>query len=206
MTDKPIALEDRERDGARLYSPSAERNKGVVSAWLSDALPPDARVLEVGSGTGEHGAALGARRPDIVWQYSDPDEMSRASQAAWARDGWPEPLALDLMRPDWAAGLPRFDALFSANMIHIAPIEATKGLAAGAAALSDMVVLYGPFLFGENSAPSNLEFDASLKRRDPRWGVREFEFVKHIFEVEGFTRVERFDMPRNNCVVRLSRP
>lgn len=206
MTNKPIALEDREQDGAKLFSPSAGRNKDVIADWLADALPKGASVLEVGSGTGEHGAALGDRRSDVLWQYSDPDAASRASEAAWAKEGWPEPLDLDLRNQDWAEGLGRFNAVYSANMIHIAPIEAAHGLAKGAAALTDMVIFYGPFLFGDDSAPSNLDFDASLKQRDPRWGVREFELVKHIFENVGFTEAERHEMPRNNHIVRLSRP
>ncbi|WP_298913656.1 DUF938 domain-containing protein [uncultured Algimonas sp.] len=205
MTDKPIALENRAQEGNRLFSPSAGRNKAVIADWLAAQLPPAARVLEAGSGTGEHGAALGERRPDITWQYSDPDAASRASQEAWAREGWPKPLALDLAQEAWWSGLGRFDAVFCANMIHIAPIEAAQGLAAGAAQLTDTVMLYGPFLFGGDSAPSNLEFDASLKRRDPRWGVREWESVKHIFRNAGFNRAERHDMPRNNHIVRLSR-
>lgn len=205
MTDKPIALENRDCDGDRMYSPSAGRNKAVIAERLAELLPIDARVLEVGSGTGEHGAALGGLRPDVVWQYSDPDAASRKSQSAWARPGWPEPLALDLTQTDWFRELKPQTAVFSANMIHIAPLEAAIGLAKGAAALTDEVILYGPFLFGADSAPSNLDFDASLKHRDPRWGVRELQTVKHIFEDVGFNRVKRFDMPRNNHIVRLSR-
>lgn len=205
MTEKPIALEDRGRDGDRLFSPSAGRNKHLIAAWLAEHLSNKARILEVGSGTGEHGAALGTVCPDVIWQYSDPDANSRASQSAWKQDNWPEPLALDLTVPDWAAPLGSFDAIYSANMIHIAPIEAAVGLARGAAQLTDTVFLYGPFLFGERSAASNIDFDASLKRRDMRWGVREFADVKHIFENEGFKQSERFDMPRNNHIVRLSK-
>jgi hypothetical protein len=205
MTDKPIALEDRGQDGDRLFSPSAGRNKAVIAAWLAENLPVSATVLEVGSGTGEHGAALGALRSDVMWQYSDPDTQSRASQSAWRMDHWPDPLALDLTAHDWAAQLGRYDTIYSANMIHIAPIEALEGLARGAGVLTDTVVLYGPFLFGEESAPSNLEFNASLKRRDPRWGVRELENVKHIFGNAGFNQVQSLDMPRNNFIVRLSR-
>ena len=74
----PIALEARDRDGARLFSPSAGRNKVIIAEWLAERLPLSASVLEVGSGTGEHGAALGALRSDVVWQYSDPDAASRA--------------------------------------------------------------------------------------------------------------------------------
>lgn len=205
MNDRPIALEDRDRDGDRLFSPSAGRNKAVIAARLSDWLPDAATVLEVGSGTGEHGAALGDLRTDVIWQYSDPDPASRRSQNAWAHEGWPAALALDLTQSDWWQDLGRYDAVFSANMIHIAPIEAAHGLAQGASECSDMVIIYGPFLFGEASAPSNLDFDASLKRRDPRWGVRDLQLVKYIFEDVGFSRLESFDMPRNNHLVRLSR-
>lgn len=205
MTNNPIALEYRDRNGNRLFSPSAGRNKIVIADWLSGQLPPSARVLELGSGTGEHGAALGDQRPDVIWQYSDPDQASRASQAVWARNTWPDPLSIDLMTENWAANLGAFDAVFSANMIHIAPIEAAKGLAAGAANLTDTVILYGPFLFGHESVASNLDFDTSLKRRDPRWGVRELDLVKHIFEGAGFSSVQSFGMPRNNHIVRLSK-
>lgn len=201
----PIALEMRDRDGARLFSPSAGRNKMIIAEWLAERLPSGASVLEVGSGTGEHGAALGALRSDVVWQYSDPDAASRASQFAWKHDSWPDPLALDLTRDDWAASLGTYDAVFSANMIHIAPIEAAIGLAKGASHLTETVFLYGPFLFGAQSAASNLEFDASLKERNPAWGVRDFMNVKHIFENEGFKQGQRFDMPRNNHIVRLSK-
>jgi hypothetical protein len=205
MIKKPIALEDRDHDGERLFSPSAGRNKAIIASWLADYLPTDARILEVGSGTGEHGAALGDVRPDVIWQYSDPDTKSRASQSAWKRDCWPEPLAIDLTVRDWTELLGEYDAIYSANMIHIAPIEAAIGLAKGAARITEIVFLYGPFLFGDQTAPSNLEFDASLKRRDMRWGVRDFADVKHIFENEGFKHCERFDMPRNNHIVRLSK-
>lgn len=205
MTDNPIALEDRDRDGDRLFSPSAGRNKAVIAEWLAGDLPINANVLEVGSGTGEHGAALGARRSDVVWQYSDPDAQSRVSQLAWKLAHWPDPLALDLTAADWPRPLDRYDAIYSANMIHIAPIEALEGLARCASVLTDTVILYGPFLFGEQSAPSNLEFNASLKHRDPRWGVRELENVKHIFGNAGFNQVQSLDMPRNNFIVRLSR-
>lgn len=206
MTDQPIALEDRDRDGNRLFSPSAGRNKVIIANWLSDNLPKNARVLELGSGTGEHGAALGERRSDVVWQYSDPDRASRTSQMAWSHPEWPGPLNIDLTQTGWHERLGAYEALFSANMIHIAPVAALKGLALGAAKLTDNVVLYGPFLFGDDSAPSNLEFDASLKRRNVEWGVREFDFVKHIFENTGFKEVQRFDMPRNNYIVRVSKP
>lgn len=206
MPDKPIALEDRDSEGDKLYSPSAGRNKDVISQWLGRLLPQNASILELGSGTGEHGATLGDVRPDILWQYSDPDLSSRKSQLAWAKPDWPDPLNIDLLKIDWAESLKPYDVIFSANMIHIAPIEVCQNFAIGASNLTDTVILYGPFLFGAESVPSNLDFDASLKRRDSRWGVREIDFVKHIFENAGFKRSECFEMPRNNHIVRFSKP
>lgn len=205
MTKKPIALENRAKDGAKLFSPSAGRNKDVIADCLSQHLPRGAKVLEVGSGTGEHGAALGARRADVIWQYSDPDGTSRASQSAWSKPEWPAPLDLSVTTDGWWDSLGPYDAIFSANMIHIAPWEATLGLATGAYHCADQVILYGPFLTGETSAPSNQEFDQSLKRRDPRWGVRDLNVVKDIFAKVGLNRAQCFTMPKNNLIVVLSK-
>jgi hypothetical protein len=205
MTRLPIALENRNQDGAKLFSPSAGRNKAVIAEALAPRLPQDATILEVGSGTGEHGAAIGALRPDISWQYSDPDEKSRLSQQAWALPHWPAPLTLDMCADQWWADLPSCNAMFSANMIHIAPVEALLGLAKGAGQLTGVIFLYGPFLLEADSAPSNQEFDRSLKSRNPQWGVRELAFVKHIFGEGGFNLAESLTMPRNNLLLEFRR-
>jgi len=199
----PIALEERDSQDGRLFSPSAGRNQNVIAEELSRFLPKNARVLEIASGTGEHGVAVLKQRSDIAWQFSDPDPDSRKSQLAWINyEGLnlPDPLNID-MTFDWAAKLSTVDAIFCANMIHIAPIEALEGLAKSAAEIvksEGAVRLYGPFLFGETSAPSNMEFDKSLKSRNMAWGVRESEFVKHIFALNGFNRSELRPMPKNN--------
>ena len=205
MTDRPIALETRVEEGDRMFSPSAGRNKTDIADTLAGVLPRHAQVLEVGSGTGEHGAALADVRPDVHWQYSDPDVRSRRSQRAWASPTWPDPLELSVTSPNWSRDLPRYDVIFSANMIHIAPWDATLGLAVGAFERADTVIFYGPFLTGTSTAPSNLEFDQSLKRRNPAWGVRKLSTVKDIFAKLGFSESETISMPRNNLIVRLSK-
>ncbi len=212
MSETPTALEARQSDKGRLFSPSAGRNKADISKALSNCLPMGAAVLEIGSGTGEHGIETVALRPDVIWQFSDPDSASRVSQAAWAAHSahdFPEPLNLDMSDPVSCSQLTRkYDVIFSANMIHIAPISAVYGLAELAAqVLNDVgsVVLYGPFLRGEATAPSNLDFDASLKRRNPEWGVRDLEAVKHIFAKRGLKDVTLSDMPKNNFVLEMSR-
>ena len=212
MSKPPIALEARQSDKKRLFSPSAGRNKADIALALSKTLPIGATVLEVGSGTGEHGIESVARRPDLTWQFSDPDQASRDSQAAWAAyapQAFAEPLNLDMSDPKSAAQITsKYDVIFSANMIHIAPISALYGLAdLSARSLNDggAMIFYGPFLMGEASAPSNLEFDVSLKRRNPEWGVRDLEAVKHIFAKRGLNSVTRSDMPKNNFLLEMSR-
>ena len=222
MSDTPpnynntVALEDRDNVDGRLFSPSAGRNKAVIAQNLAQLLPQKAKVLEIASGTGEHGAALVSQRPDILWQYSDPDPQSRDSQTAWAAHISPDatkagllpPMNLDMCAADWTKPLEKFDAIFSANMIHIAPWEAALGLAAGAEkilSVSGTVWLYGPFLDGEATAPSNLAFDASLKSRNSAWGVRSIDSVKHIFAKHGFNQHSRRDLPKNNLLLGFSR-
>lgn len=212
MTKDPVALEKRRSEDGRLFSPSAGRNKADIASALSEMLPKQASVLEIGSGTGQHGIETVMGRSDVRWQFSDPDPISRASQSAWIShvglDIAP-PLNLNMSdaksRESVSTG---YDAVFSANMIHIAPISALEGLADLASKVLDdegEMILYGPFLFEKDSVPSNLEFDASLRRRNSSWGVREIEFVKHIFAKKGFNIAKLRDMPKNNFLLGLSR-
>ena len=212
MSKPPIALEARDENGGRLFSPSAGRNKAVIAEGLSELLPEKASVLEIGGGTGEHGIETLTARPDLDWQFSDPDPASRLSQAAWASHlGFKvnAPLNLDMSDIQSRAQIKQsYDAIFSANMIHIAPVSALHGLAdlaSRAIKEEGQMILYGPFLFGKDSAPSNVDFDASLKRRNSAWGVREIDFVKHIFAKKGFNVAKLRDMPKNNFFLGMSR-
>lgn len=212
MSKPPTALEARQSDEGRLFSPSAGRNKADIAAALSEVLPTAASVLEIGSGTGEHGIEVVNLRPDLNWQFSDPDALSRISQAAWAAHvahDFSAPLELDMSDDNSRAQITtRYDVIYSANMIHIAPISALHGLAELAARAvneTGLMILYGPFLMGAASAPSNLDFDASLKRRNPEWGVRDIDLVKHIFAKHGFNSAARRGMPKNNFLLEMSR-
>ncbi len=212
MTKFPIHLEARKSNGQRKLSPTAARNKMPIAKAMLPFIPDQARILEIAAGTGEHALHMCQMRPDIFWQPSDPDVASRESQAAWGedcRDQIASPLDIDLLKPEWAlpfAGAikPEFEAIFCANMIHIAPWEATLALAEGAQIIlrkGGRVILYGPFLEGETTAPSNLAFDNTLKMRNPAWGVRDLKSVKHIFADAGFNVLARIEMPKDNRVI-----
>jgi len=201
---QPIHLENRNVTGARLFSPTAGRNKHAIGEVLANHLPAKSRVLEIASGSGEHGVHLCGLRSDITWQPSDPDETSRASQNDWAKDRPKQILAalpVNTMDMNWWTGLSDFEGIFCANMIHIAPWAAACGLAEGAKHVlkqTGHVFLYGPFLEGDKTASSNLKFNETLLNRNPEWGVRKLSAVKHIFSEQGFNLQARIVMPKEN--------
>ncbi|MEL6568879.1 MAG: DUF938 domain-containing protein [Pseudomonadota bacterium] len=212
-TGKPVALEARaeEADGRR-FSPSIARNRDVVRNTFLDHMPRAGHVLEIASGTGEHGAYIASACPELTWQYSDIDAESRASQAAWCEVSRETarllaPVILDTTQSDWASSGAHFpvDAIFCANMIHIAPFAATEGLLAGAGRhlrSGGRLMLYGPFSRNGEIAPSNARFSEDLKRRDPSWGVRDLDkALVPIAKTTGLDLRTVVDMPANNLSV-----
>jgi SAM-dependent methyltransferase len=191
-------------------APAADRNKEPILAVLRTALPDSGLVLEVASGTGQHIVHFARALPGLAWQPSDPDAGARASIAAHvdrSRLGnIRPPVALDAAGEDWP--LARADAIVCINMIHIAPWAACKGLMAGAGRLlpsGGILYLYGPFRRdGRHTAPSNEAFDASLRARDPSWGVRDLEDVTRLAGARGFALEDTVAMPANNLSVIFS--
>ena len=203
----PIHLENRELVGKRLVSPTSVRNCPPIGVQLKEILPVNAHVLEIASGTGQHGHHMCGLRSDIVWQPTDIDAESMDSQAAYALD-FPgqmlTPLRIDVTVENWWAELPEINAIFCANMIHIAPWQAAEGLVKGAGVLlknGGKMCLYGPFLTKEGNAESNLQFDTNLRARNPEWGVRSLDSVKHIFADNGLNLAAMIEMPRNNSLL-----
>lgn len=213
MADKPpVALEAREEgEDGRRYSPSTARNREPILNVLKPRLPQPGRILEIASGTGEHGAFFTAEMEGIDWMFSDIDAQGLESQRAWkAADQTGRlhgPLEIDASTDHWGeAELPGgWDAIFSANMVHIAPFKAAEGLISGAGRLlrpEGLLILYGPFGRDGAMAPSNAAFDHSLKSRDPRWGVRDLDRQIAPLALEaGLTLHDIADMPANNQTV-----
>ncbi len=192
------------------FAPAAERNRAPILEVLQAVLPSRGLVLEIGCGTGQHAAYFAAALPHLDWQPTDREPMA-GSVAAWAAEAGADnvraALALDAAGADWPVDA--VDAVYCANVIHISPWETAQGLFAGAAArlpAGAPLVLYGPFRFGGRFlADSNAAFDASLRARDARWGVRDLDDVKALAEATGFAFDRLVDRPANNHVVVFRR-
>ena len=188
-------------------SPAAERNKAPILDVLARVLPGPAAVLEIASGTGQHAAHFAAARSDWDWQPSDADPRALASIAA--RTGGlanvRPPRMLDVLAARWPASLGPFDAVYCANMLHIAEWQTCAALMSGAARHlrpGGALVLYGPYVVdGEPTAPGNVAFDADLRQRNPAWGLRRLGEVVVEAERAGLTFERRFDMPANNLML-----
>jgi len=199
-------------EDARRYAPSVARNKEVMAAVLARYLPASGLVLEIASGSGEHAVHFATNFPALLFQPSDPSEEARASIAAWRQEttlpNMHAPLALDVTDKTWP--IHHADAVTCINMIHIAPWEATLGLMVGAARIippGGFLFLYGPYkCAGQHIAPSNAEFDASLRERDARWGVRDLEAVTAEAQAVGFAAPLVETMPANNLSLIFRRP
>lgn len=217
MTDSPpVALESRGEGGdERRYSPSAARNREPVRDVLAPLFTKPARVLEIASGTGEHGAFLTSQLAHLHWTFSDIDPESLLSQRAWQRvdptGRLTGPLRIDASTDDWgdAERLVPWDAVFCANMVHIAPWPAAQGLIRGAGRLlrpGGLLVLYGPFGRSGVMAPSNAAFDEGLKLRNREWAVRDLDLqIAPVAIAAGLELGTVFKMPANNLAAVFRR-
>lgn len=194
---------------AKQHAPAALRNRDPIAQVLARELPASGMVLEVAAGTGEHAVFFAEAFPALTWQPTDPSPEALASIAAY-RDDYPgqnlaAPLLLDASAPEsWP--VTQADAIVCINMVHISPWEATLGLFAGAARVlaagRGPLVLYGPYIEqGVETAPSNREFDASLKARNPLWGLRDAAALDALAGQHGMTRSARHAMPANNIIL-----
>jgi hypothetical protein len=196
---------------SRRSAPAALRNRDPIAGVLREVLPERGTVLEIASGTGEHALYFAGLFPHLLWQPSDPDEEALESIGAWRREaGLPnllEPLRLDAAAAPWP--VERADALLCINMVHISPWPATVGLLRGAARLLPAgapLILYGPYRrAGVPTAPSNEAFDASLRARDPEWGLRRLEAVEAEARRNGLHLERVAEMPANNLTVVFRR-
>jgi hypothetical protein len=183
-------------------APAAVRNREPIREVLARHLPPTGRVLTIAEGTGEHVVYFARSFPALTWLPTDRDDAALASITAWraevALDNILPAAQLDVTAASWP--VEHADAITCINMVHIAPWEAALGLFWGAAqrlSRDALLYLYGPFRFdGAFTSPSNEAFDASLRARDARWGVRDVRDVERA--ATSFALRDIIAMPANN--------
>ena len=188
------------------FAPACERNRDPILDLLRTCFADRRSVLEVGSGTGQHAVHFAAALPWLSWQCTDlPPQLPGIRQ--WLDEAslpnTPPPLALDVSGP-WPPG--PYDAVFSANILHIVDWSSVEAFFAGAGRVLDgsgVLVVYGPFNEGGTyTSPSNRDFDAWLKARDRRSGIRDVEAVQALAAQVGLRTIDDVPMPANNrCLV-----
>jgi hypothetical protein len=205
MADPTPWIAAQDSGGERKHAPATLRNREAIATVLAEVLPVSGAVLEVASGSGEHCAFFAGRFAGLNWQPSDPEPTALVSIASWCAglSNVASPLAIDAAAADWP--VERADALLCINMVHISPWEATLGLLDGAARVMPEgapLILYGPYRRAEvPTAPSNEAFDASLKARDPRWGLRDVADVTAAALARGLAFERLVEMPANNIML-----
>jgi len=182
---------------------NAEPILGVLRRHFADRI----RVLEIGSGTGQHAEYFATKLPHLTWQASDRDEYLPGIGLRLERAGLPNtpaPLPFDVNDDEWPPGV--YDAVFSANTLHIMSWSDVEHLFGGLPSLlaaEATVAVYGPFNYGGRfTSPSNAAFDVSLKATAPHRGIRDSEAVNALAENSGLHLVDDISMPANNrCLV-----
>ena len=190
MTDKP-------------FSESCVQNREPILAVLRELFADRSHVLEVGSGTGQHAVYFGAELPHLRWQTADVPQHHAGIRLWLAKAGLANvlpPLALDVNQTDWRSG--RYDAVFSANTLHIMSWPEVEKFFEGVSEIlksGGILAVYGPFNYnGAFTSESNARFDAWLKARDPASGVRDFEAVDALARAQGLHLQQDIAMPANN--------
>lgn len=188
-------------------SESCERNKQPIFEVLQQYLPEKGRLMEIGSGTGQHAVFFATCFPDLIWQPTDQGDFLpglRARVQAEAPPNLSDVLELDVRKAQWPAQ--QYDAIFSANSLHYMSASAVEKFFAGLQKVlkqEAVVIVYGPFKYGGNfTTPSNASFDSRLKLTNSEFGIRDVEWVSELASSAGLGFTADVAMPANNqCLV-----
>ena len=197
----------------RLFFPATQRNKDYIGEVLSRIIKENGAILEIGSGSGEHGVVFQKRFPEIIWQTSDPELVHRKSINSWIQfeelnERMPQPIVLDVEKIPWNIPLKLLNSLqgiVSINMIHVAQWTCTKALFKESGRLlkkGKFLILYGPFKIGnKHTSQSNYIFDKSLKMQNDLWGIRNLDEVSYEGKKNGFLQEDMISLPANNFLI-----
>jgi cyclopropane fatty-acyl-phospholipid synthase-like methyltransferase len=188
------------------FAESCAENQQPILEILRKEFAHTKKVLEIGSGTGQHAVFFARALPHLTWQTSDVAEH-HAGIMAWLEDDGPAnalpPLELDVRQSSWLTT--KFDGIFSANTVHIMSWPEVEHMFAGIGQVlipDGCFCLYGPFNYqGQYSSPSNAKFDTWLKNRDPASGIRDVAELNSLAEKAGLSLVEDYEMPVNNRIL-----
>ncbi|WP_153146601.1 DUF938 domain-containing protein [Dechloromonas sp. H13] len=183
-------------------APSTGKNRDPILAVLREAFADRRRVLEIGSGTGQHAIYFAERLPHLVWQTSDRPDFLPGIRA-WLDDAALTnvlpPFVFDVLGA-WPSG--RYDAVYSANTLHIMPWDAVAALFAGLPGILEpggLLLIYGPFnVDGQFTSASNAAFDQALREKAPHKGIRDVGAVDALARQAGLALIENRAMPSNN--------
>lgn len=188
------------------FSQACVNNRGPIAEILQRVFAQSKNILEIGSGTGQHGVWFAEKMPHLSWQTSD-QPHNHAGICQWISDcpapNLLEPVALDVLSDPWPEG--SYDGVFSANTAHIMPWEAFVAMFTGIGEhlLSNgLFCLYGPMKYmGELDAPSNVQFDQMLRQQLPHQGIRKFHDINRLALAAGLILLEDNALPANNRLI-----
>ncbi len=185
------------------FSQACENNKAAILAVLQAELVDSKRVLEVGSGTGQHAVHFAKHLPQLLWQTSDRGQNHLGIEQWLAESNLSNvraPLQLDVRDYSWAKVA--YDAVFTANSLHIMALESAQNFVrnvAKALPVGGRFLAYGPFNYkGDYSSESNARFDVWLKQQDPQSAIRDFEMLDQYARSGGLSLSQDYTMPANN--------
>ncbi len=188
------------------YSAACDNNQHAILSIIEDLFANCRRILEIGSGTGQHAVFFADKLRHLSWQTSDLQENHEGIKL-WLNEAGLNntlpPLMLDVTQADWP--MVEADVVFSANAVHIMGWDAVKAMIAGVGKLlseGGLLVLYGPFNYNNSySSESNASFDVWLKQRNPESGIRNFEDLESLAAAAGMYLQDDYAMPANNRIL-----
>ncbi len=191
----------------RPFSQACENNKQPILEVLTRYLTSSVNLLEIGSGTGQHGVFFAEQLPQVTWQTSDLVENHAGIQAwidSYTGDNLRSPLELNVAQ--FPCDLAPVQVVYTANTAHIMSWDQARQMIRGVGLLlpkDGLWIIYGPFNYGgQFTSESNANFNDWLKAQAPHRAIRDFEAVCEEAKAVDLSLIEDCSMPANNrCLV-----